>query len=200
MIRILIAEDQSLVRGALAALLDLEDDLTVVAQASDGDMAIDLAREQQPHIALVDVEMPKRSGLEVTQALSEHVPDCKIIIVTTFARPGYLQRALKAGARGYLLKDARVDELASAVRTVFAGGSVIDQGLMMAAWASDNPLTERELEVLRHAAGGLTTRELARVLFLSEGTVRNYLSDIMSKLSAASRQEAVRRAQESGWL
>lgn len=200
MIRVLVAEDQTLVRGALTALLELEGDISVVGQAGDGVQAVDLAVELKPDVALVDIEMPKQSGLDVVKILRQRVPDCKTLMVTTFARPGYLQRAMKAGARGYVLKDAQIETLTAAIRTVYTGGKVMDPGLMMEAWELDNPLSERELEVLRAAAEGQSTREMARVLCLSEGTVRNYLSEIISKLEVESRREAVKRAEDKGWL
>jgi two-component system, NarL family, response regulator DesR len=199
-IRVLIAEDQGLVRGALSALLALESDIEIVGQAADGEEALLLASSLQPDIALLDIEMPKMSGLEVVQHLSKSLPNCRSIIVTTFARPGYLQRALRSGANGYLLKDARVEELADAIREVHKGGKVINQALMVEAWSVDNPLSEREVQILQEATRGLTTREIARQLYLSEGTVRNYLSEIMSKLDVTTRQEAIKIAVEKGWL
>jgi two-component system response regulator DesR len=200
LIRVLIAEDQGLVRGALSALLSMESDIEVVAQASDGEEAVHLAQQHQPDVALLDIEMPKLSGLEVVQQLSKSLPSCRTVMVTTFARPGYLQRALRAGATGYLLKDARVEELANAIREVHKGGKIVNQALMVEAWSTDNPLSERELQILQEAAHGLTTREIARRLFLSEGTVRNYLSEIMSKLDVTTRQEAVKLTMDKGWL
>lgn len=200
MIRVLIAEDQTLVRGALARLLDLEDDIEVVAQAQDGRQAIELALVTQPQVALVDIEMPHLSGLEVISVLAKTVPQCRALIVTTFARPGYLKRAMQFGAAGYMLKDAEITELAAAIRTVANGGKVIDPNLMMAALDNDNPLSEREVALLHRAAEGLSTRALARELFLTEGTVRNYLSEIFSKLAVDNRQEAIRVASEKGWL
>ena len=200
MINILIAEDQTLVRGALATLLSYEPDFTIVGEASNGEQAIELAIEKQPDIALIDIEMPKKSGLEVVEHLRDKVPNCKAIIVTTFARPGYMQRAVQAGAHGYLLKDTEVEELAKAIRKIYDGGKVLSTELMMAAWAFQNPLTEREIEVLRYAAEGYTTKEIARTLALTEGTVRNYLSEVISKLEVQSRQEAVKIAEAQGWL
>lgn len=200
MIRVLIAEDQGLVRGALSALLALESDIEIVGQAADGEEALHLAHNLKPDIALLDIEMPKMSGLEVVQHLSESLPTCRSIIVTTFARPGYLQRALRSGANGYLLKDARVEELADAIREVHNGGKVVNQALMVEAWSVDNPLSEREAQILQEASRGFTTREIARQLYLSEGTVRNYLSEIMSKLDVTTRQEAIKLAVEKGWL
>jgi two-component system response regulator DesR len=199
-IRILIAEDQLLVCEALASLLNMEPDFEVVATAGDGEEAVRLALVHAPDVALVDIEMPKKSGLDVVQELKAKVPGCKTIVVTTFARPGYLQRAVKSGASGYLLKDAQVEEVAAAIRRVHRGEKVMNPSLLMEAWNLENPLSERELEVLRLAAAGLSTREIASACYLSEGTVRNYLSEIMSKLEVETRQEAVRRATERGWL
>ncbi len=200
MIRILIAEDQALVRSALATLLGYEDDFEVVAEAADGIEAVELAERLTPDIALLDIEMPKQSGLDVVKILQSYVPSCKSIIVTTFARPGYLQRAVQAGAYGYLLKDTHVDELSQSIRKIYGGGKVISSELMLSAWTFQNPLTERETEILRNAASGYTTREIARNLCLTEGTVRNYLSEVISKLEVTSRHEAVKVAEAQGWL
>ncbi len=200
MIRILIAEDQALVRSALATLLGYEDDFEVIAQAADGEEAVELGLKTCPDIALLDIEMPKQSGLEVIKILRSEVPTCKSIIVTTFARPGYLQRAIQEGAFGYLLKDTHVDELALAIRKIHSGGKVISTELMLSAWTFQNPLTDRETEILRNAASGFTTKEIARKLYLSEGTVRNYLSEAISKLEVNSRHEAIKVAEAQGWL
>lgn len=200
MIRVLIAEDQKLVSSALATLLSMEEDIEVVAEAGDGQTAIESAMKTLPDIALVDIEMPRRSGLEVTAELTARVPTCKVLILTTFARSGYLKRAIQAGAKGYLLKDAEVSELAAAIRTVQSGGRVMDSNLLLASWEEENPLTPREVDLLRLADTLGTTRELASRVHLSEGTVRNYLSDILSKLGVQTRQEAIRMAQEKGWL
>jgi DNA-binding NarL/FixJ family response regulator len=200
MIRLLIAEDQVLVNDALAALLDMEDDIEVVAKARDGEQAVELAQQAQPDVALVDIEMPKLSGLDVVGRLHDLLPSCKVVVVTTFARPGYLQRAVKSGAYGYLLKDTRVEELAEAIRKVHRGERVINPALMMEAWALNNPLSDRELEVLRYAAKGLSTKEIAARCYLSEGTIRNYLSEIISKLEVDNRQDAIKLTTEKGWL
>lgn len=200
MIRVLIAEDQKLVSSALATLLSMEEDIEVVAEAGDGQTAIESAMKTLPDIALVDIEMPRRSGLEVTAELTARVPTCKVLILTTFDRSGYLKRAIQAGAKGYLLKDAEVNELAAAIRTVHSGGRVMDSNLLLASWEEENPLTPREVDLLRLADTLGTTRELASRVHLSEGTVRNYLSDILSKLGVQTRQEAIRMAQEKGWL
>ncbi|MFB5191658.1 response regulator transcription factor [Alicyclobacillus fastidiosus] len=199
-IRILIAEDQTLVRGALATLLNFEDDFEVVATAGDGIEALALAKVHRPHVVLVDVEMPHMSGLEVVEQLHQALPDCKAIVVTTFARPGYMQRAVKAGARGYLLKDAHVEELAGAIRRIVQGGRVMSPELMMAAMEHANPLSDREAQVLRLAANGMSTRQIAMDIALTEGTVRNYLSEAISKLNASSRQEAIKLAESQGWI
>lgn len=200
MISILIAEDQALVRGALAALLDFEADFEVVGQAPDGLVAVELALALKPDIALLDVEMPHRTGLEVVAVLRQRCPATRSILVTTFARPGYLQQAIRSGACGYLLKAAQVEELAAAIRHVHGGQIVIDPSLMRQAWSLENPLTEREVEVLRAAADGLSTRAIATSCHLGEGTVRNYLSQIFAKLDVRTRQEAIRAALEKGWI
>lgn len=200
MIRILLAEDQVLVRDALSTLLNFEDDFEVVGCAGNGVDALRLAKELEPDIALLDIEMPNMSGLEVVEQLKNHVPGCRAVVVTTFARAGYMQRAVRAGARGYLLKDAQVEELACAIRRIVAGERVLSPELMAAAMEQTNPLSSREIETLRYAASGMTTREMAVALSLSEGTVRNYLSEAISKLNVTTRQEAIKRAETQGWL
>lgn len=200
MIRVLIAEDQSMVRGALAALLDLERDLEVVGQAADGDEAVRLALELMPDVLLTDIEMPGRTGLEVAAELARAAPSIRVIIVTTFARAGYLRRALDANAAGYLLKDSPSEALANAVRNVHAGARAIDPDLAREAWTERDPLTDRERQVLRLAGDGLSSTAIAAELKLSEGTVRNYLSEAILKLHAANRTEAARIAREKGWL
>lgn len=200
-VRIVIAEDQALVLGAIAALLALEPDFAIVGRAADGDAALDLVRTLAPDILLTDIEMPGRTGLDVAQSVAREAPRTGVVIVTTFARPGYLARARAAGVRGYLLKDAPVDDLAAAIRTVAAGGRAIPAELAAAAWAlGDDPLTDREREALRLAEEGLPNKEIARRLSLSPGTVRNYLSDAASKLGAGNRIEAGRLARANGWL
>ena len=200
MIRVLIVEDQGLVRGALASLLSLEEDIEVIGEAGDGEEGIRLALRDEPDIALVDIEIPKVSGLDVVETLHRQAPNCRCIIVTTFARAGYLQRAMKAGAMGYMLKDAKVEDLARSIREVYRGGKVINHELMLEAWSQDNPLGDREIVILQLAAQGMATKEIAQSIFLSEGTVRNYLSEIMSKLDVSTRQEAIRMATSKGWL
>ncbi|HEX6200503.1 MAG TPA: response regulator transcription factor [Thermoanaerobaculia bacterium] len=200
MIRVLLAEDQSMVLGALAALLEIEEDLEVVGRARDGDEALALARAELPDVVVTDIEMPGRTGLELAVALKELDPRPRVIIVTTFARPGYLRRALEAGVSGYLLKDAPAEELAEAVRRVHAGGRAVDPELAAEAWGEEDPLTDRERQVLRLAGEGKPTAAIAAELYLSEGTVRNYLSEAISKLDAANRVEAARIARRKGWL
>ena len=201
MIRVLIAEDQTMVRGALRALLDLEDDLEVVAEVGRGDAVVEAAREHRPDVALLDIEMPGLDGIEAARALATAVPEVRAVVLTTFGRPGFLRRAMEVGASGFLVKDAPVAELARAIRAVVAGERVIDRELAAAALAiGATPLSAREADVLREAADGATVAEIARRLFLSEGTVRNYLSSAIGKTGARTRAEAVRLAEEAGWL
>lgn len=201
MIRLLLAEDQSMVREALAALLSLEDDLDVVAQAARGDEVVPAAREHTVDVALLDIEMPGLSGLDAAAALRGACPGVKIVILTTFGRPGYLRRAMEAGADAFLVKDAPAARLAEAVRRVLRGERVIDPVLAAAALADGaSPLTEREREVLGAAADGVTNAEIADALHLSQGTVRNYLSLAIQKTGARNRAEAVRTARDKGWL
>jgi two-component system response regulator DesR len=201
MIRVLIAEDQALVLGALAALLKLEDDLDVVGMAGNGRDALALCQSLRPDIVLTDIEMPLMTGLELAQALAQQALPCKVMIVTTFARGGFLRRALEAGVRGYLLKDAPADTLAAAIRTVHAGGRAVAPELALEIWSgAPDPLSERERQVLRLAGEGRSSGDIARQIHLSEGTVRNYLSEAISKLGAANRVEAFRMARDAGWL
>ena len=201
MIRILIAEDQTLVLGALSALLRLEPDFDVVGGAADGRAALALCEQLVPDIVLTDIEMPHMSGLELAQGLAQRKLACRVVVVTTFARSGYLRRAMEAGVRGYLLKDAPVDALAAAIRVVHGGGRAIAPELALESWNSgSDPLTERERQVLRLAGEGRTSGEIARQVHLSEGTVRNYLSEAISKLGAGNRVEAYRLARDAGWL
>ena len=190
-----------MVLGALAALLELEPDMTVVARASNGPDAIAAVAKHRPDVLVTDIEMPGRTGLEVAQFVRDQHPGVRIVILTTFARSGYLRRALEAGARGYLLKDRPSAELADAVRRVHSGLRVIDPGLAAEAWSSDpDPLTDRERQILQRAGDGRSSSEIASELRLSEGTVRNYLSEAISKLGAANRTDAARIARARGWL
>ncbi|MES2317273.1 MAG: response regulator transcription factor [Pseudomonadota bacterium] len=200
-IRVLIAEDQALLLGAMAALLRLEGDLEVVGMAPNGREALALCQELVPDIVLTDIEMPLMTGLELASALAQAGSPCKVMIVTTFARAGYLRRALGAGVRGYLLKDAPADTLAAAIRSVHAGGRAIAPELALESWGGgEDPLSERERQVLRLAGEGKSSAEIAKLVFLSEGTVRNYLSEAISKLKAGNRVEAFRLARDAGWL
>jgi two-component system, NarL family, response regulator DesR len=200
MIRVLLAEDQSMVLGALAALLGLEPDIEVVGRARDGQEALDLALATRPDVVLTDIEMPRRTGLEVASELRRLASPARVVILTTFARAGYLRRALDAGAAGYLLKDSPSERLADAIRRVHQGLRAIDPELAAQAWGEADPLTDRERQVLRLAGDGLSTARIATELHLSEGTVRNYLSEAISKLGAGNRIEAARLAREKGWL
>jgi two-component system response regulator DesR len=200
-VRVLLAEDQAMVRGALVALLALEEDIEIVAEASRGDDVVPAALDALPDIALLDIEMPGGDGLSAAVSLRERLPSCRVIILTTFGRAGYLRRAMESGAVGFLLKDAPASELARAIRRAMAGERVVDPGLAVAALSEgDNPLTDREREVLAAAANGATIEDLARKLYLSEGTVRNYLSTAIKKLGVRNRVEAARRAERKGWL
>jgi two-component system response regulator DesR len=200
-IRVLIAEDQTMLRGALAALLDLERDIAVVAQACNGREALRLASEHAPDIIVTDIEMPERSGLELAADLKYGNSKARVIVLTTFARPGYLRRALQAEVSGYLLKERPVSELAEAIRRVHAGLRVIDPVLSAEAWnAEEDPLSDRERQILKCAGAGRSSAEIAAKLRLSEGTVRNYLSDAIAKLGAANRVDAARIALARGWL
>jgi two-component system response regulator DesR len=200
-IRVLIAEDQALVRGALASLLALEDDIEVVAEVERGDRVLDAVRAQKVDVALLDIEMPGRDGISVAAEIARESSQTRTLILTTFGRPGYLRRAIEGGAGGFLLKDAPADALAEAIREVNAGRRVIDPGLAAAAIADGvSPLTEREHDVLVAATTHATAAQIAASLYLSEGTVRNYLSAAIRKLGARNRAEAVRIAEEKGWL
>jgi two-component system, NarL family, response regulator DesR len=199
-IKVVIAEDQSMVLGALAALLEIESDVRVVGQAGNGKEALQLTLQLKPDVLLTDIEMPEMTGLEVAAELKQRGSSTRIIILTTFARPGYLRRAMEAGAAGYLLKDAPAATLANALRRVNAGHRVIDPELATEAWTEQDPLSDRERQVLRLAAEGSSSGEIAGALRLSEGTVRNYLSEAISKLGAGNRVEAARIARVKGWL
>lgn len=201
MIRIVMAEDQAMVLGALAALLDLEPDLEVVGRARDGEEALALVADLLPDILVSDIEMPKLTGIDVAGRLQDSGAATQVVIVTTFGRAGYLRRAMEAGVRGYLLKDAPADVLADAVRRVAAGGRAVAPELAESAWdAAGDPLTDRERAVLRLAEEGRSNKEIARRLDLSPGTVRNYLSEAAQKIGAANRIEAGRIARANGWL
>jgi two-component system response regulator DesR len=200
-IRILMADDQHLVRGALAALLSLEPDFEVVAQVARGDEVVAAALEHHPDVALLDVEMPGLDGLAAAAALAEQLPTCRILILTTFGRAGYLRRAMESGALGFVVKDAPVEQLADAVRRVAAGLRVVDPALAAATLAGGtSPLTSRERDALVAARDGATIADIAGKLFLSEGTVRNYLSSAISKTATRNRAEAFRVAEDNGWL
>ncbi|MDO3678580.1 response regulator transcription factor [Paenibacillus ehimensis] len=198
MIRIVIAEDQRLLLGALASLLDLEEDMTVVGRASHGEDAVKLVRLHKPDICIMDIEMPGKSGLEAAEELKGL--GCKVIILTTFARYGYFERALKAGVHGYLLKDSPSEELADSIRSVMAGRRIYASELVDEADGEENPLTEREQEVLHLIADGKNTKEIASQLYITTGTVRNYISVILDKLGVSNRIEAIMRFKEKGWF
>ncbi len=199
-ISVLLAEDQRMVLGALGSLLALEPDLDVVGTAADGDEALRLVQTLQPDVLLTDIEMPGRTGLDVAAEIRRRGLATRVVILTTFARSGYLRRALDAGVGGYLLKDAPSATLADAIRTVHHGGRAVDPALAAEAWAEPDPLTERERQVLRLAGEGLSNADIASRLHLSEGTVRNYLSEAMRKLDAPNRTAAARLARDRGWL
>ena len=200
-VRVLLAEDQAMVRGALAALLSLEADVEIVAEASRGDEVVPAAIDARPDVALLDIEMPGIDGLSAAAMLRDELPSCRVIMLTTFGRAGYLKRAMESGASGFLLKDAPAGELDSAIRRVMRGERVVDPALAAAALSEgDNPLTDREREVLAASANGATIGDVAAKLYLSEGTVRNYLSTAIKKLRARNRVEAARLAERKGWL
>ena len=201
MIRVLLAEDQAMVRGALSALLSREQDIEVVAEVARGDEVVEAALSTRPNVALLDIEMPGGDGLSAAQALRKALPACRVVILTTFGRSGYLRRAMESGAVGFLLKDAPAAELAVALRRVMKGERVVDPELALAALSEgNNPLTSREREVLSAALFGASMAEIAARLVLSEGTVRNHLSTAMQKLGAQNRMEAARLAEQKGWL
>ncbi len=200
MIRIVIAEDQKMLRGALASLLSLEDDIVVVGEAKDGREALDLVKRHKPDVLVTDIEMPAFSGIEVAQKLQRDGNQTRILIVTTFARSGYLQRARDAGVTGYILKDTSSDELSGAVRTVAKGGTVITLDLYQAAWTIPDPLTDTERRILRLVEAGKTNKQISAELNLTTGTIRNYLAGAAHKLGASNRIEAFRAARENGWM
>jgi two-component system response regulator DesR len=200
-IRVLLADDQALVRGALASMLRLEPDFEVVAELGTGTEVLPAARRTAPDVALLDVQMPGRDGLAVAAELRHALPACRVIICTTFSRPGYLSRAMSAGAAGYVVKDSRPEQLVNAIRRVHAGLRFVDPALAAESLASGaSPLTDREADVLRAAAEGGTVADIAKTVGLSEGTVRNHLSSAIGKTQARTRAEAVRLAETSGWL
>ena len=200
MIRVLLAEDQAMVRGALSALLSLESDIEVLGSAADGEAAWREVQRLKPEVLVTDIEMPGLTGLELAQRVQRHELPVKVVILTTFARPGFLRRALDAGVCGYLLKDAPAEQLADAIRRVRHGGRAVDPQLAMDAWTESDPLNDRERQVLRLAGDGLSAGDIATLLNLSAGTVRNYLSEAIGKLGAANRIEASRLARQKGWL
>jgi len=198
MIQIVIAEDQGMLLGALGTLLDLEEDMEVVGKAGNGEEALTLIKKRQPDICVMDIEMPLKSGLEAAEELKDDF--CKVIVLTTFARSGYFERARNAGVSGYLLKDSPSEELAAAIRTIMNGRKVYSPELVDMAYDNENPLTEREEQVIKLIAEGKTTKEIAKQLFLTNGTVRNYVSVILEKLEVTNRIEAISRFREKGWL
>lgn len=201
MVKVLLAEDQAMVRGALAALLALEEDIEIVAEVGRGDEVVPVALKVQPDVALLDIEMPGRDGLAAAAELRKVLPSCRVLILTTFSRPGYLRRAMESGAAGYLLKDAPATQLAGAIRRAMAGERIVDPALATAALSEgSNPLSEREREVLGAATEGASIAEIAADFALSEGTVRNYLSIAIQKIGAHNRVEAAHIAREKGWL
>ncbi|ELK48131.1 response regulator transcription factor [Halobacillus sp. BAB-2008] len=197
MIRIVIAEDQRMLLGALGALLDLEEGMEVVGQAGNGQEAVNLVREEKPDICIMDIEMPVKDGLDAAEEIQEET--CKVIILTTFARPGYFERARKAGVSGYLLKDSPSEELATAIRKIMNGQRIFDPELVDLAFTEPNPLTEREQEVIQLMADGKNTKDISKELFITPGTVRNYVSVILEKLEVTNRIEAISRFKEKGW-
>ncbi|NUQ27438.1 MAG: response regulator transcription factor [Acidobacteriaceae bacterium] len=200
-IEVLLVEDQGMVLGALAALLNTEPDITVAGTASNGRAALDLMTKKPPQVLVTDIEMPQMTGLELAAVVKERFPKTRVVILTTFARPGYLRRALDAGAQGYLLKDRPAAELAEAIRRVHRGLRVVDPDLAAEAWTADpDPLSDRERQILQRAGDGMSTADVARELSLSEGTVRNYLSESIAKLGVSNRIEAARLARSKGWL
>lgn len=198
MIRIVVAEDQRMLLGALSSLIELEEDMKVVGKACNGEEALKLVRELKPDVCLMDIEMPRKNGLETAEELKGS--GCKVVILTTFARPGYFERAIKSGACGYLLKDSPSEELAASIRMVMAGRRIYASELVDSAYAEENPLTEREKEVLLLMADGKNTQDIASQLFLTNGTVRNYISVILEKLGVRNRVEAITRFKEKGWF
>ncbi|MCR6109709.1 response regulator transcription factor [Bacillus sp. A301a_S52] len=200
MIKIVLAEDQQMLRGALGLLLNLEKDMDVVGQASDGEDALSLIHKLNPDVCLLDIEMPLKSGLQVAESLKRDGHPCKVIILTTFARPGYFERAIEADVFGYLLKDGPSEELAEAIRNVIKGKREIAPELVFVQSKQKNPLTDREQEILTCVREGKTVKEISKTLYLSNGTVRNYISEAIAKLETKNRMEAVKVAEEKGWI
>ncbi|GGA72188.1 response regulator transcription factor [Ornithinibacillus halotolerans] len=200
MIRVLIAEDQGMLRGALGSLLDFEEDIEIVGEASNGKDALDMILKLQPDICLLDIEMPFMSGLEVAEEVKRRNISCKIIILTTFGRPGYFEQAVKVGVQGYMLKDGSIEELAESIRSVMKGKREFAPELIFGSIQEDNPLTKREQTVLSLASQGKTSKEISSELYLSHGTIRNYMSEIIDKLGVKNRTEAVTVAKENGWI
>ncbi|WP_188456730.1 response regulator transcription factor [Virgibacillus oceani] len=198
--RIVIAEDQGMLRGAISKLLALEEDIEIVGEADNGEQALELIRTERADIGVLDIEMPLLSGLDVAEKLRCESLECRIVIVTTFARSGYFQRAVKAGVQGYLLKDAPVSELAEALRKIDAGGRVFSPHLTFSLMEENNPLTKRESEILLHLKRGDSVKEISQTLYLSPATIRNYISEIIQKLEARNRMDAVTIAENKGWL
>ncbi len=200
MIKVLIVEDQALVRGAISALLQLEENIDVIDQAEDGVHALELIKKQEPDLVLSDIEMPNMTGLELVEHLHQHFPHIKTAIMTTFSRAGYIRRAIEAGVGGFILKEAPSDSLVKAIGDIMQGKTVIDPELAVSALGDHDPLTDKERKALRLAGEGLKTSEIATKLFLSEGTIRNYLSEAIAKLNAGNRVDAARIAKQKGWL
>ncbi|MEQ6377321.1 response regulator transcription factor [Bacillaceae bacterium S4-13-58] len=200
MIRIVIAEDQRLLLGALGSLLDLEEDMEVVGMAKNGEEALQLVRKYQPDICIMDIEMPIKSGLDAAEEIKKHNIPCKVIILTTFARSGYFERARNANVSGYLLKDSPSEELANSIRIIMGGRKVYAPELIDMAFHESNPLTEREEQVMKLMADGKNTKEIAKELYITNGTVRNYISVILDKLEVSNRIEAITRFKEKGWF
>lgn len=198
MIRIVLAEDQRMMLGALGSLLDLEEDMEVVGKAGNGEEALALVEKYQPDICIMDIEMPIKSGLDAAESLKDHL--CKVIILTTFARSGYFERARKAGVSGYLLKDSPSEDLAASIRSIMDGRRIYAPELVDLAYGEENPLTEREKQVMELIADGRSTKEIAKELFITTGTVRNYISTILEKLEVGNRIEAISRFKEKGWF
>jgi two-component system response regulator DesR len=198
--KIIIAEDQGMLRGAMATLLNMEDDIEVVALAENGEEALRLIDQHNPDICVTDIEMPVLTGLDLAERIKSEQNPCKVVIVTTFERSGYFKRAMKAGVQGYFLKETPVSELAIYLRKVYTGSRVISPELTYFAWQEESPLTDRERDVLGHLAEGQTVKDISSTLFLSQGTIRNYISEIMQKLEAKNRIDAVAIAKENGWI